>query len=69
MSDTDQAPAADGAAKAKRQTRMPGQAPAAVEAPKPVADDGVPNAIDVDPFTIKGPVLTRQGWVVPAPKG
>lgn len=67
MSDTDQAPAAE--AKGKRPTRLPGQAPAAAEAPKPVADDGVPNAIDVDPHTIKGPVLTRQGWVVPAPKG
>ena len=66
MSDTDQAPVERAT---RRPTKLPGQAPAAAEAPKPVADDGAPNAIDVDPTTIKGPVLTRQGWVVPAAKG
>ena len=49
-----------------------------VEAAAPVAEpdepQGLPNAIDIDAKAIKGPVLTRQGWVCPdesgqAPKG
>jgi hypothetical protein len=32
-----------------------------------VAED-TPNAIDIDPTKIKGPVLTKQGWVCPADK-
>jgi hypothetical protein len=35
--------------------------PASAQAPR----DDLPNAIDVDAKTINGPVLTRQGWVVP----
>lgn len=27
--------------------------------------DGLPNAVDVDPKKITGPVLTRQGWICP----
>lgn len=26
---------------------------------------GLPNAVDVDARWLKGPVLTRQGWVTP----
>jgi hypothetical protein len=37
---------------------------AAVEAPSP----SLPNHFEVDPQTSPGPVLTRQGWIVPAPK-
>lgn len=33
------------------------------------ADAGLPNAIDIDPKTIRGPVLTRQGWVCPDETG
>ena len=54
-------------AKPKRKVRTPGSAPAA-EASVEVSDAtsaGLPNAIDVDPRAITGPVLTRQGWVVP----
>jgi hypothetical protein len=32
-------------------------------------DDGLPNDLDVDPSTITGPTLTRQGWIVPGAKG
>jgi len=49
---------------------------AAAEAVQPVAeleaDDGpapLPNAIDIDAKTIKGPVLTAQGWVCPDETG
>lgn len=28
----------------------------------------LPNAIDVDPEDISAPVLTRQGWITPAPE-
>jgi hypothetical protein len=29
---------------------------------------GTPNAVDVDPDKIAGPVLTRQGWICPVEK-
>lgn len=29
----------------------------------------LPNAIDIDPKTIRGPVLTKQGWVCPDESG
>lgn len=51
----------------KRPTRIPGEAPP----PAPVAEavtDELPNAIDVDATKLTAPVLTRQGWVVPADK-
>lgn len=51
----------------KRAPRVPGEPPAQVEQPEPVADD-LPNAIDIDATKITSPVLTRQGWVVPADK-
>lgn len=31
----------------------------------PAIDDGLPNAVDVDPRFLRGPKLTRQGWVTP----
>lgn len=49
----------------KRRRSVPGAVPQA-EAPEVVpVDDGLPNAIDIDARTITGPVLTKQGWVVP----
>ena len=50
-------------------SRLP-RTPGALAQPSPVVvaqspDDGLPNAVDVDPARIIGPVLTRQGWVVP----
>lgn len=42
------------------------EASAGVEAVQAEADDSLPNAIDIDPKAITGPVLTRQGWVCPA---
>lgn len=49
-----------------RTPRTPGAAPeqAAAVAVEPTSD-GLPNAVDVDPHRILGPVLSRQGWVVP----
>lgn len=60
-SEGDAAPAAEVAAKAEP---LP-------ETPRPAMPEGTPNAIDVDPTRITGPVLTRQGWICPAdkPKG
>jgi hypothetical protein len=56
-----------------RTIRTPGAAAAAADdtpadaaAAQPALDDGLPNAIDIDPKAITGPVLTRQGWVCPA---
>jgi hypothetical protein len=60
-----------------RAVRVPGQAAAsdtttaaaAPSAPVAVANapqaGRMPNAIDIDPRAIQGPVMTRQGWVVP----
>lgn len=57
-----------------RTIRTPGAAAAAavetaaeVESAPAIAaaDDGMPNAIDIDARTITAPVLTRQGWVCP----
>lgn len=52
--------------------RVPGASGAAPQsegqtaaAAAPAADEGLPNAIDIDPRAIKGPVLTRQGYVCP----
>lgn len=60
---------------ARKPTQVPGAAPAQSES---VADAGaagvhvapgeLPNAIDIDPNAITGPVLTRQGWVCPVEK-
>jgi hypothetical protein len=53
-----------------RTIRTPGAAAAAAEIPAEVpavvADEGLPNAIDVDVRAITAPVLTRQGWLCPA---
>jgi len=65
MSDSTEAPVERST---KRPTRLPGQAPAAVEA-KPAVPNDLPNEIDIDATKITQAVLTRQGWVVPAPKG
>lgn len=47
--------------------QTPGGAPEAAAAPAaaPAVDDGMPNAVDVDARFLRGPVLTRQGWVTP----
>lgn len=34
-------------------------------APAPAGLADLPNAIDIDPKKIRGPVLTKQGWVCP----
>jgi hypothetical protein len=36
--------------------------------PDTTVTEDMPNAIDIDPFAITGPVLTKQGWVCPADK-
>jgi hypothetical protein len=52
-------------------TQVPGAAAAATAAApipesKPEVDvAGLPNAVDVDARALRGPVLTRQGWVTP----
>lgn len=50
-----------------RTPRVPGDRAAVQEAAEaaPTADSGLPNAVDIDSRAIRGPVLTRQGWVVP----
>lgn len=47
--------------------KTPGDAAAEpVEAtPEPVSSTALPNAVDIDARFIRGPVLTRQGYVVP----
>lgn len=45
----------------------PAHEPEAQQAEAPVK--GLPNAIDIDPKTIAGPVLTNQGWVCPDETG
>lgn len=44
---------------------------APVTAPKRAADpsESLPDQSSVDPNTIKSPVLTKQGWVVPTEFG
>lgn len=53
----------------RKPTKTPGAvAPNAQPVPETPAQEvraDLPNAIDVDPRAINGPVLTRQGWVVP----
>lgn len=58
-------------------SRKPAKVPgAATEQPDESPDSAteqagandLPNAIDIDPNTIAGPVLTRQGWVCPVEK-
>lgn len=57
---------------ATKPTKIPGAADQAdksepiAETPVVIAAD-VPNAIDVDMATLKSPLLTRQGWLVPEP--
>ncbi len=47
-------------------TQVPGAAePAAAPAAAPAADSSLPNAVDVDARALRGPVLTRQGYVCP----
>lgn len=49
----------------RRRVSTPGGDAKPAVVPAAVVDDGLPNAIDIDPRAITGPVLTRQGWVVP----
>ena len=54
---------------AKKPAQVPSAAAVEPSAPESAAVDepvGLPNAVDIDARFIKGPVLTRQGWVVPA---
>lgn len=59
--------------KPKRAVRVPGAVTAAetAGASGAAADPtaGLPNAIDIDAYKLKAPVLTRQGWVVPPDYG
>lgn len=55
---------------AKKPTKIPGDAPTSEPlpesaAPAAAADAGLPNAIDIDARFLRGPVLTKQGYVVP----
>lgn len=58
---------------ATKPTKIPGAAEQTVqsepiaETPAPAVAANVPNAIDVDLATLKSPILTRQGWLVPPP--
>lgn len=51
-----------------RTPKIPGESTPEVEAPAPAPQQTLPNAFEVDPYTITEPTLTRQGWIVPAPK-
>jgi hypothetical protein len=51
-----------------RPPKVPGETSAEPEAAEPAPVSTLPNSFEVDPHTITGPVLTRQGWVCPAPK-
>lgn len=71
--------------KSTRVTKVPGETAAAGFNPDALADDSpsqedpapsspqaageLPNAIDIDAKTIRGPVLTKQGWVCPDESG
>ena len=44
------------------------ETPVAAQAPDAAPALVLLNAFEVDPLTITGPVLTRQGWIVPASK-
>lgn len=48
-------------------TQIPGGALPSAAAPAAADADlaGLPNAVDVDPRALRGPVLTRQGYVCP----
>jgi hypothetical protein len=55
---------------AKKPAQTPGDAPASDPLPESAAhnaaaDAVLPNAIDVDARFLRGPVLTKQGYVVP----
>ena len=55
---------------AKKPVQTPGDAPTSEPlpesaAPNAAAEAGLPNAIDVDARFLRGPVLTKQGYVVP----
>lgn len=51
-----------------RAPKIPGDTTPEQEAPKLEPVQTLPNFFEVDPLTINEPTLTRQGWVVPAPK-
>lgn len=54
---------------ATKPRQVPGAAQSAsaqaTEAAEAVESASLPNAVDVDARFLKGPALTRQGWVVP----
>lgn len=54
---------------AKKPVQIPGgaaTAPAdAADVDSAPADNDLPNAVDVEAKYLRGPVLTKQGWVVP----
>ena len=51
---------------AKKPVQVPGAAPVEeLPTTTQTEDAGLPNAVDVDARFLKGPVLTRQGYVVP----
>jgi hypothetical protein len=55
-----QAPRVPGAPSEATSTPIPASAPAAGE-----ETTSLPNSIDINPRAIRGPVLTKQGWVCP----
>jgi hypothetical protein len=48
---------------------QPVEPPKAAKPPKARADYASMAAADIDPHTLTAPVLSRDGWVVPAKKG
>lgn len=51
-----------------RTPKIPGEPTPEPEAAKPEPVQDLPQYFEVDPLAINEPTLTRQGWVVPAPK-
>lgn len=52
-----------------RMPKVPGETATESEASAPApAQNDLPNSFEVDPHAITEPTLTRQGWIVPAPK-
>jgi len=62
-----QAPAAI-TAPAEPMAAEPAAKPKATKAPKTRAEYATTPAADIDPAAITAPVLSRDGWVIPAPK-
>lgn len=62
------------AGKRRATPRIPGEQPEAAPAAKseegaqPAAGDELPDQSEIDPKTIRRPVLSKQGWVLPVEK-